>query len=548
VARPVSDPVGRHVPIPTPGQEPGRLRIDEVGRCLVVSAGRISRRGAWAARMLPAEESRVTVIAPDAVATRMPELAERLWRWVPGASESVRLVMAGAAATDGEHPSPAQQLSELLGVEVIAPDGRPLAVPGGSLFVTGTGRDGGAWVRLRPGRPARRDGRRYPAPEWEPDLAGFVDPGIAGVDVEEVPAGLWVRWAGTAGASDLGFAVPVHRATMALLVSRAGDPPLRNADLRRVAQALPVALWDRLAVVPYGDEPVAGARLGAVVSVAANRVVPVRTGLPLCRQGGGIQVVAVGPDGEPAWSPFAHTLAWPPHGGSRLLGWTPPASRLLPVGPGQLQLNERWLVEVIEAGLWLREVDRCDGAAVVRRLPLRSRYCTVVVGGLGAGPRPPWRAVVRLVRQLPGTARARLRLAVPDVAGERVVRAATKVCRRNLRDRPVYLLTADGQLVRYPLGSPQPPRPAELETLPPELPLSRPIGLPVGHRDGADPPPTAAPAPPAPARPPIPPAQPPVPVTGRPPHPAPASSPALPPTVPVPDGAPVSRRTESVDP
>ncbi len=573
MAPPASDGLRRQEPAGSAGTEPGRLHVDEVGRCLLVSAGRSSRRGSMVARALPAEDGRITVLVPDAVGVPVPELVERLWRWVPGAWESVRLVMANAAFPVGGDRPLAQQLSDMLGVEVIAPTGRVLAVPDGSLFVVGDGRETGhgVWSRFRPGRPAEPAGRRFPVPEWEPDLAGFVDPGIAGVDVEEVPAGLWVRRAGRASSNDLGFAVPVHPDTMALLVSRAGDPPLRNADIRSLLQALPVALWDWLTVVPYGDEPIAGARLGAVVSVATNRVVPVRTGLPLCRPGGGIQVVAIGRDGEPTWSPFAHTMAWRPHSGSRLLSWSAPAGHLMPVGPGHLQLNERWLVEVIEAGLWLREIDRCDGPSVVRQLPVRSRYCTVVVGGFAAGPRPPWRALAKLVQRLPGAARSRLRLAVPEVAGERLVRAATRFCRRKLRGRPVYLLTADGELVRYALPGRQRARRTERETVPAGVELSRPVGLPGGYQAGADAPvargrsgsgwpgtpprgngddPRAVPAgdglpgSPAPARPPVAPVAEPAAVPESPP----ARPPALPPAVSAPDRAEVNRRDGTADP
>ena len=490
VALPLDDGRRPRVPAGSRSDGSGPLRIDKVGQCLLVSDGRVSRRGSMVARTLPVEDGRIAVVVPDSVTVRVAELVERLWRWVPAAWESVRLVMADAASPGGSDRPVAQQLSEMLGVEVVAPSGSLLAVPDGSLFVMGNGRDAGngAWARFRPGRAVEVVGRRFPVPEWEHDLAGFVDPGIAGVEVAEVPAGLWMRWAGRTSSTDLGFAVPMHSSSMALLVSRAGDPPLRNADVRRLLQALPVALWDCLTVVPYGDEPIAGARLGAVVSVATNRVVPVRTGLALCRPGGGVQVVAVGGDGEPAWSPFAHTMAWPPHGGSRLLGWVAPAGHLLPVGPGQLQLNERWLVEVVEAGLWLREIDRLEGAAVVRRLPVRSRYCTVVVGGFDAHPRrPPWRAIVKLVRQLPGAARARLRLAVPEVAGERLARAVAKLCRRRLGGRPVYVLTGDGELVRYPKETGQRSGRSGRETIPPEgvvpaeLELSRSVGSAGGY-------------------------------------------------------------------
>jgi hypothetical protein len=236
---------------------------------------------------------------------------------------------------------------------------------------------------------------------------------------------------------------------MALVVSRAGDRPLRTADLTRLIAELPEGLQDRLTVIPYGDEPVAEARLGAVASLAANRTLRVRTGMPLYVKGGGTRVVAVGPDGRPTWHPFARELAWRPHGGPRILSWFIPADNLLPAGQAQLLLNEKWLVEVIEAGLWVREVDRLDGAAIVRQLPLSSASCSVVVGvdGHSTYP-PPWRSIVRLLRRLPRDARRRHRLVVSEAGGSRLLRGAKRTCRRVIGRQRVCLLTSEGRLVR----------------------------------------------------------------------------------------------------
>jgi hypothetical protein len=427
-----------------------RLRVDQVGACLLASAGGALGAATTMARALPAEDGRMAVVMSHGDAALMPELAEQLQEWLPLGWDSVRLVAAYAATPDGDDPPAAQELSDMLGVEVLAPDGPLLAVPGGSLFVLGPRNPGdrGAWWRFRPGRPAESTGRRFPRPEWEPDLSAFNDPGVAGVIVEEIPAGLWMHWPGEARPTDLAFALPVNDANMALVVSRAGDPPLRTNDLRRVVQALPDRLYDRLTVVPYGDEPVAESRLGPVVSLAANRTLRVRTGMPLYISGRGSQVVAVGPDGVPTWRPFAREVAWRPHGGSRILSWAPPAEQLLPAGHAQLLLNERWLVEVIESGLWVREVNRVEGAAVVRQLALDSGYCTVVVGVEDEGPvHPPWRTIVRMLRRLPLETRLRLRLVVHYAAGPRVARAAARACNRVVEDGPVCILMPNGDVL-----------------------------------------------------------------------------------------------------
>jgi hypothetical protein len=425
-----------------------RLRIDRVGECLLVSDGEPRSRAVADASCMPAEDGRIPVMVPDIALSMMPEIAGLLSAWVPGRFESVRLVAAHAAAEAGDRPSPAQDLSNLLGVEVVAPDGQLARVPGGSLFVMG-GRGGGAWWRLRPGRPPEVNGRRFPTPQWERDLAPFTGPAIAGVAVDEVPAGLWMHWSGKGSPTDLAYAVPAHATAPALVVSRPGDPPLRAEQVRRLVEAMPAAFRDRLVVFPYGDRPVADSRLGAAVSLPAHRSPRVGNGLPRNVSGHRWQVVAIGSDGLPTWSPFAVELVWRSHGGARVVSWTAPADYLLPVGPAQFALNERWLVEVIEAGLWLRRVDRVDGAETVRQLPLDSRHCTVVVGTPEADRvQPPWRAIVRLLRELPVEARTRLLLTVPW-AGHWMAGAAARAGARVLDGGQVCLLAEDGRVVPY---------------------------------------------------------------------------------------------------
>jgi hypothetical protein len=471
-----------------------RVRVEQVGVCLVASVGGVRPSATTMARSLPEEEDRVAVVLSDADAMSIPELAEILQEWIPLGWDSIRLIAPNTARPAGDDLPVGQEIADLLGMEVLAPDGPLLAVPGGSLFVLG-GQDGaerGVWRRLRPGRPPEAAGRRFPPPEWERAVAPFTDPGITGVVAEEVPAGIWLHWSGEYGPGDLAFALPVHESNMALVVSRAGDPPMRTADLRRVIQSLPDELQDRLALVPYGDEPIAEARLGAVASLASNRTLRVRTGMPMYLSGRGRQVVAIGPDGVPTWRPFARELAWRPHGGSRILSWAPPVEHLLPAGQAQLLLNERWLVEVIEAGLWVREVDRLEGAAAVRQLPLRSAYCTVVVGVEDESPStPPWRTIVRMLRRLPVEARGRVRLAVPHTAGQRMVRAATRACNRVRRGGPVSVLTADGLLIwpRDPKRRRQSPPAGERRTQSPPVEERRRQSPPVEERRYRDEPP-----------------------------------------------------------
>ncbi|WP_405095609.1 hypothetical protein [Micromonospora sp. NBC_01412] len=431
-----------------------RLRVDEVGDALLVSVNGVHPATAAVTRALPTETGRICVVMTDPALAYHPDLGYRLCRWVPTRYEAVRLISPCAGMADQSGRIPAQHLCELVEADVIAPVGELVAVPGGTLYALAGGADGtdGQWLRYRPGRPPLGAGRRFPLPEWERELADVADPSIPEVTVEQIPAGLWVRRshspAGPVEPTDLAFAVPVQPDTVTLLVSRPGDPPLPAADLRRTIEAIPAALRERLVVTPYGDTPVADGALGATASAAANRTLRVRTGLALHLSGRGAQVAAVGVDGAPTWIPFAREIAWRPHGGGRILSWTAPTDQLLPAGPAQFMLNERWLVEVLEAGLWIREVNRTEGAAVIRRLSLEAEHCTVVIGvGDEDQAAPPWRAVDRLLHRLPGEALARLRLAVPAAAGQWFAEDMTKGLRRTLRGLAPLVLTPAGRLL-----------------------------------------------------------------------------------------------------
>jgi hypothetical protein len=446
------------------------LRIDEVDHCLVGSVGAAQPLSRALARSLPVEADRIAVVLPALTDDLLPELVQALRPWVPIRWESIRLVCSNAGRPGPSGIPAGQALADRLGVEVLAPDGDVLSVPNGSLFILrpeGNGPYRGSWWRFRPGREPQQLGRRFPEPEWERYLTGASElrlgdtrVGEARLDgpntfvVDELPCGLWLRRPGLVDVEDLAFAVPMHATAVALVVSRAGDPPLLAADVRQVIADLPGGLYEHLVLVPYGDRPVAESPLGAVGSGAANQTLRVRTGLPVSTVDG-FRQVTVDAAGEAAWRPFALELAWRPFGGARVHRWVAPASGLLGVGPAQFALNDRWLVEVVEAGLWIRPADQLDGADVVRELPVRARYCTVVVS---ARPErrdsPPWRAIRRLLRRLPSDARERIRVVVPEDSGVRMVRAASKIQARFTGGR-CWILAPGGRLLP-PTGAPVP--------------------------------------------------------------------------------------------
>jgi hypothetical protein len=426
------------------------VRVERVGGCLLAAPdGFPPGRAIALARSLPPEPGRLAVVLAGPVALMMSQLARRLADLIPIGSHSIRLIGSRTAVADGDR-SPARKLADLLDIEVVAPDGSLIVVPGGSLFVADddvqTG--DGAWWRFRPGEKPVPVGVRFPQPEWEPDLAGFNDPGVPDLVVDQLPAGLWVRRPGPVRLTDPAFAMPVDLRAMAVLVSRPGEAPLPAPDVTKVIGMLPRSVRQRLVAVPYCDQPVADARLGEVVAAAADTTVRACTGLVVWSNQGRAQVVAVDENGAPAWRPFVCELAWRPYGAApRPLSWSGAVGGLSPIGPGLLALHDRWVVELIEAGLWIRPTGVRDGADVVAALPLKSDRCVVVVGVPDTWVEPPWRAVRRLLRQLPGDARELLRLTVPADPGDRMAMTSARACGRELAGRPLYVLESDGHLL-----------------------------------------------------------------------------------------------------
>lgn len=451
---------------------------DGGGCLLVATASAQTGAVAWdLASAVPREPGRLSIVMLEAPASLMPRLARHLRQWVPDPWDTVRLVASRSGAPQLTGTPAAQELAECLGVEVLAPEGDVVLVPGGSLFVfdpaAPNARPG--WVRFRPMRAPKPAGRRVPVPEWESALAPLGDSGATGVTVSEIPVGLWVHGPGpppplvpagpgarervyravllgtgpdgssTSHYLDLAYSIPRSSDSVAVLVSRPGDPGVTSAALGQVLSALPDPVLERLVVLPYGARPIVDGSLGAAVSRAANRTVRVGNGLPLYLPGRGPQVTAIGTDGVPTWRPFAHDLVWRPQGGARVVRWTAPVDHLLPVAHGRLAIDEWWVVEVIESGLWIRQRDTTGPAWLVRELPLDARYCNVVIGAPSAiQVAPPWRPIARLLRHLPSDARRRVRVLVPWGAGDWVARAARRSLVSGLGRRGVWVLRPDG--------------------------------------------------------------------------------------------------------
>ncbi|SRR6266536_971336 len=440
------------------------MRLTWVSGCAMVHSGREPGAAATAlvARATDPAELAVVVTSHTVrlVPAMMNELADLLAERLPPRCTRLRLVAWNSGCLHDDRPAPAYQLATRLGLEVMAPAGPLLGVPGGSLFAPagrGAQRPGG-WWRFAPGSAPSRMGWRYPAPPWEADLG---DPGELGPDliVEQVPAGLWVHRRGYRAVTDLVYSVPSDLADPALIVSHPDEAPLHRDDLGRVVAALHPRALSRIVFTPYGPQPVDGGRLGDVASSLLGGAARVRTGLPLCAAAGKRALVTIDSDSKPRWRPFVRELSYQPHAAfAAAADWTNPAPNFLapPVAHATFALGSGWAAEVIEAGLWIRPAQVHESAEWVRNLPLHVDECAVVIGAAAGGyPPPPGPVVATLLSHLPADARTRVRIALPRGAADDVTGLAHALCAQLPETGPPRML---GHEEPEPQGPPVLPR------------------------------------------------------------------------------------------
>jgi hypothetical protein len=453
------------------------MRLTWVSGCAMVHSGPEPGAGMTAMVAKASGTAELAVVVTSHTLKLLPammnELADALTDRLPPRCNRVRLVAWNSGCLHDDRPAPAYQLASRLGVEVIAPAGPLLGVPGGSLFAPagrGAQRPGG-WWRFAPGSAPSRAGWRYPEPQWDADLG---EVGEIGDDlvVEQVPAGLWLHRNGYRSVTDLVFSVPVDPADPALIVSHPSEAPLQRDDIARALHALPRRTLNRLVFTPYGPQPIADGRLGDVAAAALGSPARVRPGLPLYGSGGRRALVTVDSDGRPCWRPFARELRYRPHTAcAEASDWANPVPGLLspPDAPATFPLGSGWAAEVIEAGLWIRPAQSAEPADWARGLPLDADECTVVVGAPSTGhPEPPVELICDLLRNLPADARSRVRLAVHRDAAEDVLGLTASLCEDLPDDREVRVLGRAAQepapaLTRH---TPYPAQPAAPQPAP----------------------------------------------------------------------------------
>ncbi|GAA1161246.1 hypothetical protein GCM10009654_17170 [Streptomyces hebeiensis] len=324
------------------------------------------------ARSMRNDDGTVTVIAGAEgmeAAAFWPRLSELLDSLSESGTETVRLVMAGAGHDIKDRPATARRIADAWGFEVKAPDGPPLVVPGGSLFVPpapeAVGKpSAGGWWRFAPGANPEPLGPRSPEPSWQPALRGVPSGTAGGSVVEQIPAGLLVRPAEATPAQpgDLYHAVPVDPRRPAVVIGVPYGEDVSAEEVAEVLEALPEEVRSGVRLAPGGRRDVLPLAQSVSDRLAAD--VEVMTGLPLVAAGGPlgaytVRSVLAAPDGTPKWMPFVDAVVCRPPDGEgrarppRLLRWTPPLPGPARPEEGVVGLTDRWQVTVTRAGLWL---------------------------------------------------------------------------------------------------------------------------------------------------------------------------------------------------
>jgi hypothetical protein len=354
------------------------------------------------ARLLAAEKAAYGVAT---VLVRVEDLGIEFWTRLSAVldnlgdqgTRTVRLVLPGAGSGHPDEPALAQEIADAWGFEVIAPEAEVLIVPGGWLFVPDHAAPDRGWRLFLPDSESRPLGPRSPSPPWQPTLARLPENTAGGCLVEQIPAGVLVRPAGTSPqGSDRCYTAPVDARHPVILVGtpEPGAADVPSTDLAALLAALPEEIRAVTRLASDGAHDVLG--LGQDTADILGEEVEVLTGLPLlvdttisaaisADRTPEIRPVLIGANSEPTWRPFAESVACRPSGGShgatapppRLLRWRSPVAHDGHTEQGVVPLSDEWQVSVTRSGLAVRP--RGDTPSVAER-PVSAERMVIDVG------------------------------------------------------------------------------------------------------------------------------------------------------------------------
>lgn len=259
--------------------------LEWVSAGVAVVGGLVDEVAVALARSLPVVAGEVTVLGRVGGPADWAVVAEALSTVVPSVG-LVRLAMSGAGVEDRSGLVAAAVVAERLGVEVVAPAGCVVVVPGGTLFADAGWRRFGVGAAADGGGPDEAMGRRFPTPGWQAGLDTVADEGpSAGLVRAVIPAGVWLYPdlpdQATPGCDDLAFAIPVDVDRPMLLVGRPGVPAPDPDAVVAVADRLPRTVRGNLVIVPYGPGSAVCSQVSERLSRRWARTVAMATGLPV---------------------------------------------------------------------------------------------------------------------------------------------------------------------------------------------------------------------------------------------------------------------------
>ncbi|WP_410586392.1 hypothetical protein [Amycolatopsis sp. lyj-23] len=392
----------------------------QVGEALVVHGKPgLSKQAAQLASSLRAEADHVLVVADFPTEGASIEVWKAVAAALPPAPRAVRLF---PAATAREIPlSGAQWLADRLGAPVLFPDGAMQAGPTGLVFLPPHSSRG--WTVCAPGQPPERRGRRFPVPEWERTLDLDLHRAGEATTAEPLPAGLWLRPHGPeswlqAGRARLTRWLRVSTEELTVVLGAPGVPALPLADVARWWTATDPDARNRARFFRFGELDAAGeVSPGQALADALGEEIVCYGGVPTGSADAG-EMFALRPDGSHGVPVFADQVAFRPRhdvtaepAAPRIRRSRPPADGLIEARPGLYQHSSGVVVEVVQAGLWVRPQGEPAHAATVRTASVDPDTVLVFHDSADDG------LAAAILEELPGKVRAVAKLvpiAVPE--------------------------------------------------------------------------------------------------------------------------------------
>jgi hypothetical protein len=329
------------------------------------------------ASSLLADPEYALVVVDLSVAESSPRHWEAIAKAVEVEGQVVRLLPSEAAGELGL--AAAQWLSNRLGRTVLYPDGVMQLGVGGRVFLPSL-RSKGWGVCSPEGEPVWQ-GRRLPVPEWEGPATSNPHRVGKSATAEPLPSGVWIRSDGPerwldAGRTRLARWLCVWPREVTVVLGGHGVPPLTLEDVATWWAAVSPDTRVKTRFLCYGEIATpAGIAPGQALADALGEEVVCHGGLPTGTPEAP-DVFALRQDGSHGFRIFAEQIAFRPRHDLKAEPDAPqirhcrrPFDGLTEVGPGVYRHESELIVEVVQAGLWIRSAREPARAAEVRTMP-----------------------------------------------------------------------------------------------------------------------------------------------------------------------------------